>query len=92
MVAVLSNSASKSIYFEVELSLAVRVMTVNECFGRLSDLMNSITHCPFVAAAVACAADLRHSLTVFGNSLPDGLDQTGNGCSHVVLVAMMHSS
>jgi hypothetical protein len=82
-----------SILFEAELSLAVRVMAINEFFGRLSDLMSSITHCPLVAAAVACAADLRHSLTAFGNSLPDGLDKTGNGClSHAVLVLMMYSS
>jgi len=68
-------------------------MAVKEFFVHLSDLMNSITHCPFVAAAVACAADLRHSLTAFSDSLSDALDKTGNGCfSHFVLASMMHSS
>ena len=66
---------------------------VNEFFGRLSGFMNSITHCPLVAAAVACAADLCHYLTAFDNLLPDGLDKTGNGClSHAVFVVMMHNS
>jgi len=93
VVTVLSNPPSMLILFEPEVSLAVRVMVVNEFLGRLSDLMNSITHCPLMAAAVACAADLRHYLTAFGNSLPDGLNKTGNGClSHAVFVIMVHSS
>ena len=92
VVTVLSNSASMSILFELELSLAARVMVVNEFFGCLSDLMNSITHCPLVAAAVAYATDLRHSLTTFSNSLPDGLDKTGNRwLSQAVLLVMVHS-
>ena len=72
----ISNSARMSILFEPELSLAVKVMAVDEFFGRLGDLINFMTHCPLVAVAVACAADLRHSLTAFGNSLPDGLDKS----------------
>jgi len=91
VITVLSNSASMSILFVPELSLAVREMAVSEFFGRLNYLMSSISHCPLVAAAVACAADLRHSRTALGNSLPDGLDKMGSGClSHAVLVAMMH--
>jgi len=54
-------------------------MAVNEFFGRLSDLMSFMSHYPLVAAAVVCAADLRHSLTAAGNSLPAGLATVGNG-------------
>jgi len=65
---------------------------VNESFGHLSDLMSFISHCPLVAAAVACAADWRHSCTAFSNPLSDGLDKMGSGClSHAVLAAMMHN-
>jgi len=67
-------------------------MAVNEFFGRLSYLMSFISHCPLVAAAVACAANWRHSRTAFGNSLPDGLDKMGSEClSHAVLAGMMHN-
>ena len=75
----LSNFASMSNPFEAELSLAARLMAVNEFFGRLSDLMSFMSHYPLVAAAVVCAADLRHSLTAAGNSLPAGLATVGNG-------------
>ena len=45
-----------------------------------SDDMSTMSHCPFVAATVACAAPFRHPFTAALSVLLDSLVSRGKGC------------
>jgi len=53
------------------------MMVVIEPLGRLSNSMSAMSHCPFVAAAVACAAPFRHPFQAAFSALPDSLARRG---------------
>jgi len=77
------------IFLEALPSFAKSMMLVIEPLGRLSDNISTMSHCPFVAATVACAVPFRHPFIAALIVLPDSLVSRGKGCELIFSLPAM---